>query len=134
MLLIWGANFIKLYACTKKLKPAEDVSTKPLRSEDLQRISNRTRVQLKNNQLKLDADKKQDRSKAIKFKQTGITEVAPIKGKSGNIGHFVQSKAVIFDTETSALQSKLVNEETQKEKKLVDLSVIKKGLNFHGTA
>ena len=39
----------------------------------------------------------------------------------------------MFDTETSALQAQLVNEEKQKDVKMVDLSVIKKGLNFHGT-
>ena len=39
----------------------------------------------------------------------------------------------MFDTETSALQAQLVNEDKQKDVKMVDLSVIKKGLNFHGT-
>jgi len=44
LLLIWGANVIKLYACHKRLKPKDDAPTKPLRYEDLQRITNRTRV------------------------------------------------------------------------------------------
>ena len=69
----------------------------------------------------------------IKFKTTGISSIAPIKTKPGNIGHFVQSKKAMFDNETSALQAQLVNEEKQKDVKMVDLSVIKKGLNFHGT-
>ena len=49
MLLIWGANMIKLYACHKKLNPKDELQNKPLRYEDLQRITNRTRVQLKKN-------------------------------------------------------------------------------------
>ena len=57
----------------------------------------------------------------------------PIRTKPGNIGHFVKTKAVDFDPETSTLQTKLVNEEAQKETKLVDLSIMKKGLNYHGT-
>ena len=48
-MLIWGANMIKLYACHKRLKPKEDAPTRPLKYEELQRISNKTRVQLKNN-------------------------------------------------------------------------------------
>ena len=41
---------------------------------------------------------------------------------------------MVFDPETSKLQAQLVDEKAQKETKMVDLSVIKKGLNFHGTA
>ena len=81
----------------------------------------------------IDAETKEAKAKAIKFKTTGISSIAPIKTKPGNIGHFVQSKKATFDNETSALQAQLVNEEKQKDVKMVDLSVIKKGLNFHGT-
>ena len=55
-----------------------------------------------------------------------------IKTKPGNIGHFVNTKAAIFDSESSALQPALIND--GQGKKMVDLSVIKKGLNYHGTA
>lgn len=51
LLLIWAANMIKLYACHKRLKPKDDPPQKPLRYEDLQRITNRTRVQLKKNAI-----------------------------------------------------------------------------------
>ena len=123
---------IKLYACHKKLSPKDEPASKPLRYEDLQRISNRTRVQVKKDQLHDNAETKDAKAKAIKFKQTGISSVAPIKTKPGNIGHFVQAKAVGFDPDTSTLQTSLVNEDKQKEVKMVDLSVLKKGLNFHG--
>ena len=79
------------------------------------------------------AQTKDEKAKAIKFKTTGISSIAPVKTKPGNIGHFVHSKAAIFDNESAALQAQLVNPEKQKEKKMVDLSVIKKGLNFHGS-
>jgi len=49
LLLIWAANIIKLYACIKKLNPKEEATAKPLKYEDLQRITNKTRVQLKQN-------------------------------------------------------------------------------------
>ena len=65
MLLIWAANMIKLYACHKKLVPKDEVPTKPLKYEDLQRISNRTRVQLKKNQITLDHETKEAKKKAI---------------------------------------------------------------------
>lgn len=35
LLLIWGANLIKLYACYKKLKPKEDIGVKKLNYEAL---------------------------------------------------------------------------------------------------
>ena len=88
MLLIWGANMIKLYACNKKLNPKDEPPQKPLKYEDLQRISNRTRVQLKKNQITLDSETKDAKKKAIQFKNTGLTSIAPIKTKPGNIGHF----------------------------------------------
>jgi len=44
LLLIWGANMIKYYACHRKLQPKDAAPQKPLRYEDLQRITNRTRV------------------------------------------------------------------------------------------
>ena len=47
------------------------------------------------------------------------------------MGHFLQSKKAVFSTESAALESELVNEE-QKNKKLVDINVIRKGLNYHG--
>ena len=56
-----------------------------------------------------------------------------MKTKPGNIGHFAQAKTAVFDTETAALQTSLVDESKQKEQKLVDLSIIKKGLYYHGT-
>lgn len=124
---------IKLYACHKKLVPKDEVPTKPLKYEDLQRISNRTRVQLKKNQITLDAETKEAKAKALKFKTTGITSIAPVKTKPGNIGHFAQAKTATFDPETAALTTALVDATKQKEPKLVDLSVIKKGLNYHGT-
>ena len=89
LLLIWGANMIKLYACTKKLDPKDEPATKPLRYEDLQRISNRTRVQMKNHQIADIAESKEAKKKAIQFKTTGITTLVPTKTKPGNIGHFV---------------------------------------------
>jgi hypothetical protein len=39
---------------------------------------------------------------------------------------------MMFSTDTAALEPDLVKEE-QKNKKLVDINVIKKGLNYHGT-
>ena len=65
MLLIWGANMIKLYACNKKLNPKDEPPQKPLKYEDLHRISNRTRVQLKKNQITLDTETKDAKKKAI---------------------------------------------------------------------
>ena len=48
LLLIWAANMIKYYACWKKAGPPPEETQKPLRAEDLQRITNRTKVHLKN--------------------------------------------------------------------------------------
>ena len=56
---------IKLYACHKKLKPTDEQPTKPLKYEDLQRITNKTRVQLKKNQITLDTETKEAKKKAI---------------------------------------------------------------------
>ena len=111
LLLIWGANIIKLYACQKKLKPKDEPPQKPLRYEDLQRITNRTRVQLKKNQIQTEQETKDAKKKAIQFKTTGLTSVQAIKTKPGNIGHFVNTKAAIFDAESSALQPALINEQ-----------------------
>ena len=66
---------IKLYACHKKLNPKEDAPTKPLSYEALQRISNRTRVQLKAHQVEGTAQTKEEKAKAIKFKTTGLTSI-----------------------------------------------------------
>jgi len=82
----------------------------------------------------MDLEIKEAKQKAVQLKKTGFSSYEPMKVKPGNIGHFVQSKAVVFDPESATLHAKLVNEETQKERKMVDLSVLKKGLNFHGTA
>lgn len=41
---------------------------------------------------------------------------------------------MVFNQESSALTAEYVDEKNQKEMKMVDMSVIKKGLNFHGTA
>jgi len=68
LLLIWSANLIKLYACHKRLNPKDEPPQKPLRYEDLQRITNRTRVQLKKNQIQLDLEVKEAKKKAIQFK------------------------------------------------------------------
>ena len=46
----------------------------------------------------------------------------------------MSAKTAVFSADTSALQTQLVNEEAQKEKKMVDLNIVKKGLNYHGTA
>ena len=40
---------------------------------------------------------------------------------------------MVFNPESSSLGAELVDEKAQKEIKMVDLSVVKKGLNFHGT-
>lgn len=109
--MIWGANMIKLYACHKKLNPKDEPPTKPLRYEDLQRITNKTRVQLKKNQIMLDTETKEAKKKAIQFKTTGITSIAPVKTKPGNIGHFAQAKTAVLDTEKAAVQINLVDEE-----------------------
>ena len=68
MLLIWSANIIKWYACHKKLNPREEPAKQPLTYEQLQRISNRTRVALKKNAITADADNKEAKKKAIQFK------------------------------------------------------------------
>ena len=88
---------------------------------------------LKKTQISADVENKEAKKKAIQFKQTGLTSVQAIRTKPGNIGHYVKTKAATFDTETASLQAKLVNEDAQKETKMVDLSIIKKGLNYHGT-
>lgn len=51
LLLIWAANMIKLYACWKKVGPPTKEVNKPLNYDDLQKISNRTKVMLKNKNL-----------------------------------------------------------------------------------
>lgn len=40
---------------------------------------------------------------------------------------------MVFNPESSALTAEFVDEKAQKDMKMVDLSVIKKGLNYHGT-
>ena len=40
---------------------------------------------------------------------------------------------MVFNPESSALNAEYVDEKAQKDIKMVDLSVLKKGLNFHGT-
>ena len=47
LLLIWAANMIKLYACWKKVGPPTEEINKPLKPDDLQKITNRTLVKIK---------------------------------------------------------------------------------------
>ena len=48
LLLIWAANTIKLYACFKRLGPTPDKQTSVLKTDELARITNKTKVILKN--------------------------------------------------------------------------------------
>ena len=72
LLLIWGANMIKLYACHKRLGPEEEPPAKSFKQEDMQRITNRTRVQLKKNAVELNMDKKEAKKKAVSIKKSGL--------------------------------------------------------------
>ena len=96
LLLIWAANMIKYYACWKKIGPPAEKVAKPLREEDLKKISNRTKVMLKNKAQDEGLETKEFKKKAIQFKKEGITAVNPQKGKTQNIGHFLNSKKMDF--------------------------------------
>lgn len=121
---------IKLYACFKRLGPPADKQTSILKTDDLSRIANKTKVILKNKKEEDEQLKKAEASKALKLKKEGIFKYQP-KEKSNTLGHFLPSKKIVFSTENSGLETDLVSEE-QKNKKLVDISVIRKGLNYHG--
>ena len=134
LLLIWAANMIKLYACWKKVGPPKQEVKTALKTEDMQKITNRTKVMLKNKQLGQESETKEFRAKAIKFKTEGVSATTKHEKTTGNIGTFQKTKKMIFNPESDALHAEYVDDKAQKEVKMVDLSVIKKGLNFHGTA
>ena len=133
LLLIWAANMIKLYACWKKVGPPTKQVGQALKQGDLQKITNRTKVDLKNKQLRQDGETKEFKAKAVKIKTEGVSATTKHEKTTGNIGTFQKSKKMVFNPESSALTAEYVDEKAQKETKMVDFSVIKKGLNFHGT-
>ena len=65
LLLIWSANMIKYYACWKRAGPPPESTQKPLKAEDLQRITNRTKVHLKHNAQETNTNLKDFKKKAI---------------------------------------------------------------------
>ena len=88
LLLIWAANMIKLYACWKKVGPPAAEVSRPLKHDDLQKITNRTKVMLKNQGLEQDSTVKEFKAKAIKFKQEGVSPATKHEKRAGNIGSF----------------------------------------------
>lgn len=129
LLLIWAANQIKLYACHKKLGPPPEVSSE-IKPEEVNRATNKTKVILKAKKDEEDQQKKQDAAKAMLLKKEGLSKPQQTKEKAPTLGHFVQSKKAVLD-ESAGIGTELVKEE-QKNQKLVDISVIRRGLNFHG--
>ena len=45
----------------------------------------------------------------------------------------MNTKKMEFNPDSSQLQPGLVDDKKQKEQKMVDMAVIKRGLNYHGT-
>ena len=86
LLLIWAANMIKLYACWKKVGPPTKEVRQALKYEDMQKITNRTKVMLKNKQLGQDSETKEFKAKAIKFKTEGVSATTKHEKTQGNIG------------------------------------------------
>lgn len=75
--------------------------------------------------------KKADAAKALKLRKEGISKLPP-KDKTITLGHFVQTKKAVFSTEHEGIIEPELVKEDQKNKKLVDISVIRRGLNYHG--
>ena len=126
---------IKLYACYKKLGAPPDEGQKPLTDKELSRVAAKTKVMLKSNQVSEKLSTKDFKKKAITSKQTTFHSTAAInqfKKKPGNIGYFVTTKKAIFDENHDSLAADLVDPEAQKEKKMIDYNVVKRGLNYHG--
>ncbi len=130
MLLIWAANQIKLYACYKKVG-APQVKPTVYKTDELSRIANKTKVILKNKKDEDEVMKKADAAKALKLRKEGISKLPP-KDKTITLGHFVQTKKAVFSTEHEGIIEPELVKEDQKNKKLVDISVIRRGLNYHG--
>jgi hypothetical protein len=64
LLLIWAANQIKMYACHKKLGPMPE--TAPIiKPDELSRVTNKTKVILKNKRDEEEQQKKADAAKAL---------------------------------------------------------------------
>jgi len=72
---------------------------------------------------------KAEAAKALNLKKHGISRVQ-VKEKAVTVGHFVPSKKAVLD-DLSGIEPELINED-QKNKQLVDISVIRRGLNYHG--
>jgi hypothetical protein len=88
LLLIWAANIIKLYACWKRLGPPPEKATSIIKMDEMDRVTNKTKVILKTRHGEVEAKKKADAEKAMKLKKEGIFKYEP-KEKQSSVGHFL---------------------------------------------
>lgn len=64
------------------------------------------------------------------MKKEGISRTTAKYATSNTLGHYVASKQAVLD-ENFGLGTEVINE-AQKNKQLVDIGVIRRGLNYHG--
>ena len=159
LLLIWAANAIKLYACgiTLGIKP-EEKQKEVIKMDDLHKISIRTKVAMLGQKVTgLDERGKVVKSCATKDEEGKVTKpgktskldtgvgkdgresalVASPKKKEpkaakGIYGKFLNTKKAEYNDKEFTVAGSLVDEDKQKTKQLVDLSAIRRGLNYRG--
>lgn len=105
--------------------------TTTIKTDEFNRVSNKTRVMIKKQKDEEEQQKKQEAAKAIKLKKEGLSKYQRAE-KTSTFGHFVQSKKATLGEELQGIDIDLVNPDGQKVKKLVDISIIRRGLNYHG--
>ena len=125
---------IKAYACFRKLKSEKgfDQSKQTIQMDSLQQVSKQTKVKLRLDQLSARNTKTQQSRLAITTKRSGVSPTTAIKQERGIFGQFVHAKQMAFDEEKGNSPA-FVDESRQKNQGLIDLSAMKKGLNYHGT-
>ncbi|CDW88384.1 UNKNOWN [Stylonychia lemnae] len=143
LLLVWAANLIKWYACTKKLGDTNEsgLAHQGLNAAEIQKISARTKIMVKkdfhnkkhdDHDINIPGAVKDGNSSIIHTTQQDST-IQPsrqlqmqINQKSGTIGHFLQNKQMVFSIESNQLAPQK-NDPVMDSSHLVDLNVIKKG-------
>lgn len=95
-------------------------------------ISKNTKIMLHKTKEEAVKAAKEYSKNAVKIKQQGITPAQPIKNEKGIFGYHLATKKVEFNEDQEVMHPQFVNDEKQKDKKIIDLAVIKRGLNYHG--
>jgi len=129
LLLVWAANLIKLYACTKRLGILEITASSitgpggSLNLDEIQRIQARTKIMVRR---ELEGKRQQEREEeALRAEQVNEQPVGrSALSTNKNIGHFLQNKQMIYKAEENAILP--LTDDTQPPQ-MIDISVLKRG-------